>query len=133
LFAKLSSERGGLESLKTVLVYLTSGSDRVDSEYLTQVVQKTLEEKGEQLMPTIAQQWIAEGIVKGREEGREEGHEEGLRSGILAILELRFPEEYPLLVDRVASIRSVETLSQLLEMSKTVSSISEWQTLLKNS
>jgi len=127
LYAKLSNELGGLECLKTVLIYLTSGSDRIGSEYLTQVVHKTLEDQGEQLMPTIAQQWITEGIEKGIEKGREEGREEGLQSGIRAILELRFPEEHRLLDDRVSSIHSVETLARLLDISKTVSSVSELQ------
>jgi predicted transposase YdaD len=43
--------------------------------------QQTLTEKGAELMGTIAEMWIEEGILKGREEGLQEGRREGLQEG----------------------------------------------------
>ncbi len=141
LFARLSGE-SGMECLRTALIYLTSGSNCVDSNYLTEVIHEALEHEGERLMPTIAEQWIQEGIAKGREEGiakgRQEGiakghlrgREEGLRSGIRAMLEFRFPKHHVQLTERVEAIGSAKLLTQLLELGKTAPSFLEIQAFL---
>ncbi|KAA1262449.1 putative transposase [Rubripirellula obstinata] len=66
LFATIGRQPSGLDCLKTVLIYLSSGTDQINRNQLIEAVQNTLQEQGEDLMPTIAQQWKQE----GREEGR---------------------------------------------------------------
>ncbi len=69
LFGRLLPPATGLESLETILRYLVSGTDRVSREQLRTAITETLRTEGESIMPTIAEQWIQEGIEKGREEG----------------------------------------------------------------
>ncbi len=56
--------------IQTVLRYMAAGSDKLSQEDLKTIVLKVIEE-GDDLMPTLAQQWVEEGREKGREEGRE--------------------------------------------------------------
>ena len=55
-----------IEYIQTVLRYHTAGTDKLNEADLKTIVFKLLEE-GDNLMPTLAEQWIEE----GREEGRE--------------------------------------------------------------
>lgn len=77
-------------------------------------------------MPTIAQTWIEEGMQKGLQEGREEG----LCAGILAVLEIRFPNDHQLISDHITSVGSVKKLEQLLEAAKVVPNISGLKSFL---
>ena len=70
LFRRLLPPATGLESLETILRYLVSGTDRVSREQLRTALTETLRFESEPIMPTIAEQWIQEGIEKGREEGQ---------------------------------------------------------------
>ncbi|MEZ6127852.1 MAG: hypothetical protein R3C59_04160 [Planctomycetaceae bacterium] len=72
-------------------------------------------------MGTIAEEWVED----GRRAGLEKGREEGLRAGIQAVIELRFPESYQRLTNRLESIRSADRLSELLQLSRTAESIDE--------
>ncbi|MFN8453527.1 MAG: Rpn family recombination-promoting nuclease/putative transposase [Anaerolineae bacterium] len=80
LLRTLGEQRTGLAYLETILRYISGGTDKVTVEELQQVVSQVFEE-GVNLMPTIAEQWFEQGLVKGREEGREEGVELGLVKG----------------------------------------------------
>lgn len=62
-----------LESLEVVLRYLVNGTDRIAREDLSTLVTQTLQQQGTSLMPTIAEQWLQEGIEKGIEQGIEKG------------------------------------------------------------
>ncbi|KAA1262451.1 hypothetical protein LF1_50150 [Rubripirellula obstinata] len=79
LFATIGRQPSGLDCLKTVLIYLSSGTDQINRNQLIEAVQNTLQEQGEDLMPTIAQQW--------KQEGREERREEGRLAGQIQLLE----------------------------------------------
>jgi hypothetical protein len=75
------------DSVRLILNYLVSGSDRVPSEILLQEIRKGLSNNRESIMPTIAEQWIeegrAEGLLAGKLEGRLEGKLEGRLEGKL--------------------------------------------------
>ncbi|MEI7702240.1 MAG: Rpn family recombination-promoting nuclease/putative transposase [Planctomycetia bacterium] len=75
------------DSVRLILNYLVSGSDRVPSEILLQEIRKGLSNNRESIMPTIAEQWIeegrAEGLLAGKLEGRLEGRLEGKLEGRL--------------------------------------------------
>ena len=66
LLRTLARQERGLDHLRTMLIYLSRGTDKIDQEALQKVVDDVFEE-GEVTMATIAEQWIEQ----GREEGRE--------------------------------------------------------------
>jgi len=71
----------------TLLRYLSSGTERIDATELNDLVIELLEE-GDDLMATIAEQWLKQGL----EQGREEGHEAALMI-LRQYLQRRFGEE----------------------------------------
>ncbi|QDV66580.1 putative transposase [Rosistilla carotiformis] len=73
LFRRLLPPATGLASLETILRYLVSGTDRVTRDQLRTAVADALRIEGENLMPTIAEQWLKEGIEKGVQAGVEKG------------------------------------------------------------
>ncbi len=125
LFRDLMQQPAGLASLVTLLTYISSATDRGDKEQLTIAVRQNLGRSGEELMPTIAQQWRNEALEEGLQRGRAEGREEGLRTGIRAVLELRFPQDAQSIGNRLGAVHSVESLTGLLKLSKSASTSGE--------
>lgn len=121
LFAQLTQERRGLDCLRAALVYLSNGTDRINRQQLIEAVYNTLNKQEESMMPTIAEEWIQEGRV----EGRVEGLEEGLHAGIRVVLELRFPQEAPIVVARAAGVHSPQSLREFLHLCKSAASADE--------
>jgi predicted transposase/invertase (TIGR01784 family) len=70
----LVGQEGGQEALIAMLSYIAGGAEYVNMEELQEVVEELLE-KGGEVMPTIAEQWLEEGRKEGLERGREEGRE----------------------------------------------------------
>jgi hypothetical protein len=69
LVRNLAQQESGLEMLRTVLLYIAQANQSVtEAEFEQGVAAATLPE-GENLMPTLAQQWEAKGLEKGREQG----------------------------------------------------------------
>jgi len=69
----------GLAFLRKFIIYLATGTTQVDRADLVNAVRVTLKDKGERLMPTIAQQWA--------DEARQEGRQEGVIAGQISLLE----------------------------------------------
>jgi predicted transposase/invertase (TIGR01784 family) len=107
LLAGIIRQPTGLDSVRLVLSYLIQGTDRIDPVALRMAISESFQDSGEDLMPTIAEQWKSE----GREEGREEGLETGKLMGqIKAYQELlgitvMTPEE--MLAQSTESLRSL--------------------------
>jgi predicted transposase/invertase (TIGR01784 family) len=110
LIFQLSQKETGVEYMRTILYYLTRATERVSREALEQVLleQGAQGARGEQLMATIAQEYIQQGRQEGRQEGLQEGLEQGLEQGlersIIRILQRRFGELPPALSDRLAEL-----------------------------
>jgi hypothetical protein len=62
---QLSSQRTGVEYIRTILYYLSNATERVKRVDLEQVLLRQGAE-GERTMTTIAQEYIQEGIEQGR-------------------------------------------------------------------
>ena len=70
LWGELSRQETGLAYIETMLRYIAEATDKVEVEVLSRLVVDAM--KGaDDLMPTIAEQWIKQGREEGREEGRE--------------------------------------------------------------
>lgn len=77
LLSAIENEAEGLECVKLVLRYVASGSDRMSVESLRGALTKGLQSKGESLMPTLAEQWVRQGLEQCIEQGLEQGLERG--------------------------------------------------------
>jgi len=111
--------------VETLLRYLTAGTDQLGAQELMQAVAQALPEEGGTLMPTIAEQWIEEGIRRGREEGIQRGREEGLMNGLALALELRFGEPGLRLLPEIEQRADAGTLQALMEALRRVTSPEE--------
>jgi predicted transposase/invertase (TIGR01784 family) len=54
------------------LYYITETADKIQPEELDRLIRENLK-SGADIMPTIAERWIQEGIEKGIERGKTEG------------------------------------------------------------
>jgi predicted transposase/invertase (TIGR01784 family) len=70
LLRDLVQQRTGLEYLYTVLRYLSQATDRLTPADLRQAVKQAFLPRGDDVMPTIAEQWVMEGMEKGRPQGQ---------------------------------------------------------------
>jgi predicted transposase/invertase (TIGR01784 family) len=75
LIFKLSTQRTGVEYIRTILYYLTEATQKVTREDLRAALLAQGAD-GERIMKTIAQEFIQEGIEKGLEQGRLEAKRE---------------------------------------------------------
>jgi len=106
---ELWEKETGVEYIRTIMYYLTRATNRVSREELEQALlaQGT---PGEQVMETIAQEYIQQGVQLGLEQGLEQG----LERSILRILQRRFGPTPSRLPDRLAALPST-MLEELLD------------------
>ncbi|HUM70037.1 MAG TPA: Rpn family recombination-promoting nuclease/putative transposase, partial [Chloroflexota bacterium] len=90
LFHDLAETKSALEYLGTVLYYVGMASKHLSREDIVVAVRHTLEAKGNEVMQTAAEQWIAEGFDKGVKQGIEHGRMLMLQEDILDLLYARF-------------------------------------------
>jgi predicted transposase/invertase (TIGR01784 family) len=68
LVSELVTQQSGLDIIRTILYYITETVDKIQPEELNRLIQENLK-SGADIMPTIAERWIQEGIEKGIEKG----------------------------------------------------------------
>ena len=118
LGVELSHKQSGLEYFATLLRYLVQASDRITENDLQDALEEALPGKGEQVMTTIAEQWLEQGIqrglkqglARGMEQGQQLGIREGLLTGIEVALEIRFGDQGLRLLPEIAQIQDVNVL-----------------------
>lgn len=80
-------------------------------------------------MPTLAQQWMAEGRIEGRTKGLQEGQVQGTRSGLLTgievALDLKFGAAGLALLPEIRAIPDVALLEAVLSAIRGASSVDE--------
>ena len=104
LLEQISSEPGGLDFCRQVLLYLVVGTTRLTERQLQEAVTSAWEEGGK-LMGTIAQSWIEHGIQDGRQQE--------LLSGIELALELRYGVTGLTLMPEIRELNNLDQLSAL--------------------
>ena len=67
LLANLAEQRSGLDYLYTVLRYVASGAPHLSRTVLSESVQRIFT-RGNEIMSTIAEEWVREGLSEGRRE-----------------------------------------------------------------
>jgi predicted transposase YdaD len=88
LLNRLSDSRTALGYFETLIWYVSSGAKHLTEQQLVEVVKEIFEEKGGDIMPTIAETWMERGRVEGLELGLNKGRVEGLERGRVEGLEL---------------------------------------------
>lgn len=75
-------EKSVLEFLGLVLRYFSEVSEVKNHELKAAAIAATSPDIGEQVMETLAVQWMREGRQQGRQEGLQEGLQQGLSQGL---------------------------------------------------
>ncbi len=122
LLKSLSDKQSGLEYLETILKYLASGTDRVGAEELKNVVTKIFEDKGEHIMPTLAEQWTQQGLQQGKLQS--------VRESVVENLEARFDVVPRSVVKRIDEIEELSLLKILHKKSVVVDSLGQFKEVM---
>ncbi len=124
LLREIEKKETGLEYVEAVLRYLTDGTDKVTKNELSGILKEVYAE-GENIMPTIAQNWIDQGEKIGREEGREEGE----RNALNRTLTIRFDVVLGKFDKQFAKL-DLKSLEQLNEVALKVNSLVDFEKAL---
>jgi predicted transposase/invertase (TIGR01784 family) len=92
LLCGVQHARSGLHYLESALRYVASGSSHVKKEDILRAVKEALDDKGGDIMATLAEQWIEEGVQKGIEKGMIQNAREMVLEAILSRFE-KVPED----------------------------------------
>jgi len=123
------NQEKALQSLATVLRYLTVTAERVSPEQMRQALEPVLRYEGDKLMSTLAQQWLEQ----GRQEGLQQGMQQGLwamRQNIIELLADRWQIPAQRFQDRLKVIEDMETLRLLVRRVATVDDVAEFEQAL---
>ncbi len=99
---------------ETVLRYLAHAAEGLSEEGLKKAVEAALPETGGGIMPTLAEKWIDQGILKGKREALE------------GILQARFGPLPTGIREEIQEISSVERLDELILKAATAGSLEEF-------
>lgn len=125
LWVALSEQETGLEMLRTMFIYLSRGTDKVVEADLLALSEQAFTEKGADIMGTIAEKWLEEGIAIGEERGIEAGERQALLTTIEKVLFFRFeavPEDLP---ERLAGLE-LDALKVISELTFEVADLAEF-------
>jgi predicted transposase/invertase (TIGR01784 family) len=126
----LADVKTAVQYLYVALRYLSVAADQVTREELTAAYHEVLSDQGDNIMPTLAEQWIEEGKQEGLQQGLREGKKQGILNSIVDLLRLRFDVAPPVLTERLATIEEPETLSLILRQAATADSLSDFERFL---
>lgn len=99
--------------LLRLLSYVAQASDVVSREQVEAALVAAEPQKGADIMPTLAQQWLAEGREAGRLEGQVQTRA-GLLTGIEVALDLKFGAAGLALLPEIHRISDMDLLQRLL-------------------
>jgi predicted transposase/invertase (TIGR01784 family) len=141
LLNDLADKKKGLECLETLFKYIVHATDKLTKEDFNNALSSIPE--GEQIMPTLAQQWFQEGLQEGLQKGKQEGLQEGLQEGeqqgrlfaaremILELIEARFGMPPQSLAEKLRLIRSYEVLRLLRRQIENCRTTAEFEQLVE--
>ena len=121
LFWQLANQQTALQYLETVLRYLSVTADRLTLDELQTAVEDVLKQQGDELMTTVAQQWLERGLAQGLQ---------AMRQNVLDLLEIRLQVPRVRFQEQLAKVGSLETLSLLVRRAGTVDDVSEFEQAL---
>ncbi len=128
LMFELSSKQTGLEYMHTILYYLGRATGKVTKKDLQQALLQQ-GEPGEQLMGTIAEEFIQEGMQQGMQQGLQQGLQ-AMRQNILDVLRLRLDVSETLFQAQVNEVDNFDDLQMLVRRAATVEEIEQFKQAL---
>jgi RNase P/RNase MRP subunit POP5 len=135
LLSSLLEKRSGLEYLETILRYVASGSDKIREEDIESAVREVLRKNGGDIMPTVAEKWIEQGMQQGMQQGVEQGMQRGfmqaLRGALIEVLEDRFETVPRTLMKSLGEINDPDLLKSLHKKALRASSSEEFKNAVK--
>lgn len=124
LLRALASQETALEYLETMLRYVTQAAEKVSEAELAQAVRTAFpREIGGDIMSTLAEMWMEQGVARGLEQATQ--------NSVIEVLEIRFgsvPEE---IVAAVAQIHDLDALRSLFRQAVTVDSLTTFRLYLQ--
>jgi predicted transposase/invertase (TIGR01784 family) len=124
LLRELGRQETGLEYIRTVLRYVSAATDKLTAAELEEIVIEAFTE-GENLMPTIAEQWIEQGRTEGREEGQREAELRLLRRFVHHRFDVSLDH-----FDRQLAPLDLAALTQLSDAAFEVDTLAEFEATL---
>lgn len=110
LAMKLMEQHNGLDFVYTILYYLSVGTDKVSRIELEDALEQ-YGSQGNQIMATLAQQWVEEGIQQGIRQGIQQGKKDALYTIARNLLPLMNDEQIHAVTNlplkEIAQIRQV--------------------------
>ncbi len=129
LLFEIPDTASGLRALETFLRYVVQGTDRVTGDDLRTALNQTHPHRGDEIMPTVAEQWREQGLQQGLQQGHLQGLQQGIRQGLLKAievgLELRFGVDGLRLLPEIRKLDDVDVLETIAEGAKTLTTIDE--------
>lgn len=105
LFTELAEARTALEYLETVLYYVGRASTHLAPEEMLTIVREALADKGSDVMQTVADYWIEQGI--------EQGQVQILHDNILELIDIRFGGTSEAVTEQITAVANITILRQL--------------------
>ncbi|MDI6793493.1 MAG: hypothetical protein QME81_11615 [bacterium] len=126
LLKDLAKKRTGLEYIEVILKYILNAAptDNINYEDLKAAVDKAL---GGEIMPTIADSLIEQGMQQGMQQGLQQGILQNAREAVIDILDLRFEAVPQSIVKRLNEIRDTSILKVLHRKGIEVESLKEFE------
>jgi len=97
--------------LRLFLSYISQSTDQLGQEDINHAKKEI--PQLEEIMPTLAEQWIKEGEQRGEKRGEERGEQRGEQNMLIEALQEKFGTIQPELMDKIRSIQSTESLRGL--------------------
>jgi len=121
----LSEKRTGMEYIETILRYIVNAAptDNIGREDLRAAVDEALPHRGGEIMPTIADEWIKEGM--------QQGFLQALREVLIEVLEDRFETVSQTLRKSLRDINDPDVLRSLHKKALRATSLEEFMDAVK--
>ena len=126
LYRVLENQEKALQSLATVLRYLTVTAERVTPDQMRQALEPALRYEGDKLMSTLAQQWLEQGRQEGLQQGMQQGMQKTMHQNIVELLDVRLQIPAPRFRGRIEQIDDLDILRLLVRRAATVDDADEF-------
>jgi len=135
LLGELTGKKTGMEYLETVLTYVSRGTDSVDEEDVRRAVKEAFPVIGGEIMPTLAEKWIKQGMQQGIQQGIQQGMQQGMQQGFLEalrgalieVLEDRFETVSQTLRNKLKNIKDPDVLKSLHKKALKAASLEDFK------
>lgn len=124
LMFQLSTQRTGLEYIRTILYYLSRATEKITRQDLQQALLQQGAE-GKKLMNTIAQEFIQQGMQQGLQQGLQQGME-AMRQNIIELLHLRLGVPETMFQGQINQVNDLADLRLLVRRAATVDNVAQF-------